>query len=188
MQTRGKFKNSKIMRFLVIILTFLCFNAFAEEPDNCLHSLGHDREICQHKRTLYYFGSKTKLVEEQLDKIDKDIRLAFKHNNFEHLSKYIREPFNLILIDYRKAVTGKDAREVVFTIQNTNDLKRSFRVIEAEDPDNYFWTTSHISKNKFIYKIVRQNMATLIKGDINVDLIIDSKFRIYIESIIFKIS
>ncbi len=176
------------MRFLVIILTLFSFNAFAEEPDNCLHSIGYDREICQHKRALYYFGSKTKLVEEQLDKIDEDIRLAFKHNNFEHLGKYIREPFNLILIDYRKAVTGKDAREVLFNIKNTEDLKRSFKEIEAEDAANYFWTTSQIYESPFIRAIIRQNRVGLIDPYTTVYLSIDTEFKIHIKTIIFEIS
>ncbi len=188
MQTRGTFIDFKTMRFLVIILTLFSFNAFAEEPDDCFHTLGNEREKCQHKRALYYFGSNTNLVEEQLNKIDEDIRLAFKNNNFQHLDKYIEKPFKLILIDYRNAITGKDAREVLFTIKNTDDLQRSFKEIEAEDPANYFWTTSQIAESPFIRAIIRQTLVRLTDSNSSVYLSIDSEFKIYITTITFIIS
>jgi hypothetical protein len=176
------------MRFLAVILALFSLNTLAEEPDNCLHALGNDHEICQHKRALYYFGSQTNLVEEQLDKIDEDIRLAFKNNNFQKLNKYIRKPFKLILIDYRKARTGKDAREVLFNVKNTDDLKRSLKKIEAEDPANYFWTTSQIAESPFIRAIIRQNRVRLTDPNSSVYLTIDPEFKTYITTITFIIS
>lgn len=175
------------MRFLAVILALFSFNTLAEEPDNCLHALGNDREICQHKRALYYFGSNTNVVEEQLDKIDEDIRLAFKSNNFQHLDKYIRKPFKLILIDYRKARTGKDAREVLFNVKNTDDLKRSFKKIEAEDPANYFWTTSQIEESSFIRAIIRQDRVRLTDPYSTIYLTVDDKFKIHIKTITFTL-
>ncbi len=186
MQTRGKFKNSKTMKFLVLLLQALALSSLVVYEANAYtycYGVGEEEKQCEFKRAQEFLGGNAKKVDDQVELISRIFRKAMLSLDYKELEPYIKFPLEFHVTDFRGTELRKDATGYDIPINNFQDLTK--HLIELNTP--YYNISDNLMESEYSKLYANDTYVNLITIGHNVTLKVNKDLSVCVDSILIKL-